>query len=237
MLASACAAPAEVASLRAEQRLLARRLADTRADLHALRTEVSRLRGRIDDLGYRRRLSTGGPAGEEWGSAEGRTPEMPRRSEARAPAAGVRPPGAPPAAAPAPGGPDLAGDLARAEDADFRAGLQYLQRGDSGRAIQSLRRFVSRHPKDGLVPAAQYWIGESYFAQEKYNEAILAYNEILTTWPESDRVPAALLRQAAAFAKLGDRIDARLILQKLISEHPKSPEAARAKAELRALGG
>ena len=47
---------------------------------------------------------------------------------------------------------------------------------------------------------------------------------------------AALLRQGAAFAELGDKIDARLILQKLIQEHPTSPEAARAKRQIAALG-
>ena len=60
----------------------------------------------------------------------------------------------------------------------------------------------------------------------------IAYNEVLVGSPKSDRVPAALLRQASAFAELGDKIDARLILQKLIQEHPSTPEAAR---EIRAL--
>ena len=103
-------------------------------------------------------------------------------------------------------------------------------------AVQTLRGLVNKNPKNEVVPYAQYWIGEAYFSQGKYNESILAYNEVLVGWPKSDRVPAALLRQASAFAELGDKIDARLILQKLISEHPASPEAARAKRQLLALG-
>ena len=59
---------------------------------------------------------------------------------------------------------------------------------------------------------------------------------MLVGFPRSDRVPAALLRQASAFAELGDKIDARVILQKLVSEHPQSPEAAKAKKQLLALG-
>jgi tol-pal system protein YbgF len=94
--------------------------------------------------------------------------------------------------------------------------------------VQSLRGFVNKDPKNELVPGAQYWIGEAYYSQRRYNEAILAYNEILVGWPKSERVPAALLRQAAAFAELGDKIDARLILQKLISDHPGTEEAASA---------
>ena len=41
---------------------------------------------------------------------------------------------------------------------------------------------------------------------------------------------------ADAFADSGDKIDARLILQKLISDHPKSEEAERGRQKLQALG-
>ena len=102
--------------------------------------------------------------------------------------------------------------------------------------MQTLRSLVNKNPKNDVVPYAQYWIGEAYFTQGKYNEAILAYNEVLVGWPKSDRVPAALLRQASAFAELGDKIDARLILQKLISEHPGVAGGGARQAQLLALG-
>jgi tol-pal system protein YbgF len=127
-------------------------------------------------------------------------------------------------------------DMGRSTNEEYRAGLTQYQRGDAQKAVQTLRSAVNKNPKAEFVPYAQYWIGEAYYGQGKYNEAILAYNEVLVGFPKSDRVPAALLRQASAFAELGDKIDARLILQKLVSEHPTSPEAARAKKQLLALG-
>jgi tol-pal system protein YbgF len=131
---------------------------------------------------------------------------------------------------------DLQKDIARGGTDQYREGLQAYQKGDYPKAVQSLRGFVNKDPKNELVPGAQYWIGEAYYSQRRYNEAILAYNEILVGWPKSERVPAALLRQAAAFAELGDKIDARLILQKLISDHPGTEEAASAKRKLLTLG-
>ncbi|MFM7141532.1 MAG: tol-pal system protein YbgF, partial [Alphaproteobacteria bacterium] len=131
---------------------------------------------------------------------------------------------------------DVAKDLARGGSEEYRSGLEAYQRGDYPKAIQLLRGFATKEPKSELVPIARYWIGESYFAQRRYNEAILSYNEILVGAPKSERVPAALLRQAVAFFELGDKIDARLILQKLVADHPGSEEAAAAKRKLLVLG-
>jgi len=44
------------------------------------------------------------------------------------------------------------------------------------------------------------------------------------------------LMLAQAFADSGDKIDARLVLQKLISEHPRSEEAERGRQTLKSIG-
>jgi TolA-binding protein len=48
-------------------------------------------------------------------------------------------------------------------------------------------------------------------------------------------VPAALLKQGFAFAELGEKINARLVLQEVAEKYPNSPEAAKAKLRLKAL--
>jgi TolA-binding protein len=55
-------------------------------------------------------------------------------------------------------------------------------------------------------------------------------------YPKGDKVPAALLTMADAFADSGDKIDARLVLQKLISQYPQAEEAAQARQKLQSLG-
>lgn len=245
LLASGCATEVDVSSLRREQRDLARRLADTRADVEGLRVQVARLRGQLEDRRGRSSPTAATEIEERLRALEASVPLPgeqqpddiwpPPASEFGTTAPPPREPPPPPRAAE---GTTVAveSDFGRSESDEYRAGLQQHQRGDQQKAVQTLRTFVNKNPKNEAVPYAQYWIGEAYFAQGKYNEAILAYNEILVGWPKSERVPAALLRQAAAFAELGDKIDARLILQKLIAEYPGSEEAARAKRQLLALG-
>lgn len=255
LFAAGCVSEADLSSLRKEQRDLARRLADTRADVETLRGQLTRLRSQVEDGGSRPRATAPAPSTDI--EERLRLLESSQSRPADQPPPGSVPPGsefgstAPSAPPPAPAPPSSSApvpladssaavsidlDMGRSTNEEYRAGLTQYQRGDTQKAVQTLRAVVNKNPKNELVPYAQYWIGESYYSQGKYNEAILAYNEVLVGFPKSDRVPAALLRQASAFAELGDKIDARLILQKLVSEHPQSPEAAKAKKQLLALG-
>jgi tol-pal system protein YbgF len=252
-----CAA-ADVSVIRRDQRALARRLADTRADIDALRSEVGRLRGQMQRAGLGGATeavpasayghSSGPPAGWPGGAAATGAGVRSPAPDARWPTGAASAPGPrlserspEPQATAAPGpaaqlGIELRGDMARgAEAAEYREGLEAFQRGDYARSIQSLRNFVSRNRQSEVAPYAHYWIGEAYFAQGKYYEAILAYNEILTSWPENERVPAGKLRQAEAFAASGDVMDARLYLKDLIDNYPGTPEAAEAKRRMRSF--
>lgn len=300
-----CAAQGNTSLLSQQLRLLARRQADSRADLDSLRLEVARLAGRVDRLdggAYSRSTAPGegaatdpyaagstqpggastygqpaadgqaatgygqpanGQAAPGYGSpaangqaapgygqpaGNGQTAPGWAQGAAAGSAAGAWNAGQPsssaqaaPAAA-APGAPvgfaDLNQDLARgASDATFTGGLEALRRGDRDAAIQTLRDYAAKNRDNPLAPYAQFWVGEAQLSGGRYYEAILAYNDLATNWPKSDRVPAAKLRQAEAFAASGDPMDARLYLKELIEKYPGTPEAAEAERRLRSLGG
>jgi tol-pal system protein YbgF len=131
-------------------------------------------------------------------------------------------------------------ELALAKEApevqdEYRNGLRAFQAQQFDNAIQQFRSFQRKYPNSEMADDAQYWIGESYFNQKDYNRAILEFNDVLK-YRKGDRVPAALLRQAQAFLEIGDKTDARLILQKLLNDHPNSEQAQEAKARLQVLG-
>ena len=54
-------------------------------------------------------------------------------------------------------------------------------------------------------------------------------------YPQGDKVPSALLKQGFAFLELGDRVDAKLLLQKVIKEYPHSLQAEIAAKKLKVL--
>ncbi|MBI4517884.1 MAG: outer membrane protein assembly factor BamD [Deltaproteobacteria bacterium] len=74
-------------------------------------------------------------------------------------------------------------------------------------------------------PAMNIQKGEEALAKGDYNRAIIELNDVLLKAPKSQYAPRALYQLARAFELSGDPIDARLIVQKLRSDHPDSPEA------------
>jgi tol-pal system protein YbgF len=117
----------------------------------------------------------------------------------------------------------------------YQRAMQLYRDGQSEQSIQGFRDFLRGNPKSPLADNAQYWIGEAYFAQGDYNRSIIELNEVLLKYPQGDEVPAALLALATAFSTSGDKIDAKLVLQKLISDHPNSEEARIGRQQLQAL--
>ena len=82
---------------------------------------------------------------------------------------------------------------------------------------------------------AHFWIGESYMAAKEYEQAILAYQNVIKQFPKGNKVANAMLRQAAAFLEIKDKTSARLLLKKIIKEHPGTSEAELAKKKLESL--
>ncbi len=117
----------------------------------------------------------------------------------------------------------------------YQRSLQLYRDGQSEQAIAGFRDFLKGNPKSPLADNAQYWIGEAYFAQGDYNRSIIELNEVLLKFPQGDQVPGALLALATAFSTSGDKIDAKLVLQKLISDHPNSEEARIGRQQLQSL--
>jgi tol-pal system protein YbgF len=122
-------------------------------------------------------------------------------------------------------------------DPKYKRGLQLYGQGQSEESIRLLREFLRENPKSDLADNAQFWLGEAYYSQGDYNRSIIELNEVLLKYPQSDQIPGALLALATAFANSGDPIDARLILQKLISDHADTEEAKIGREQLQTLTG
>ena len=82
------------------------------------------------------------------------------------------------------------------------------------------------------MPNAIFWSGDCLYNQKEYEMAILEYQKVVADYPKAPKAPAALLKQALAFEKLGDSQTAEIIYQKIVSEYPKSDQAKTARQRL-----
>jgi tol-pal system protein YbgF len=118
---------------------------------------------------------------------------------------------------------------------DYENAWRALEKKDYRIAINRFKDFLKKNPKSRLAGNAQYWIGECHYALREFDQAILEFDTVRRKYPQGDKVSAALLKQGFAFAELGEKVNARLILQEVVEKYPQSPEAARAKQRLKSL--
>lgn len=240
LVAAGCASRADYEKVRRDQQEMRAMLADTQVS-------VDKLSRRVDTMQTDTKGRSGGPETRE---LERRLSRLEARL-AVLEAGGAQPlpaDGAPVEAAT--GGPpsprtEAAVIQMRREEVrnagggvseQYRRALDLYRQGKSTEAIEQFRQFIrTAGASSDLADDAQYWIGESYYHVQDFNRAIIELNEVLLKYPKGDRVPTALLALATAFADSGDKIDARLLLQKLVSDHPGSEEAAVGRKNLEAL--
>jgi tol-pal system protein YbgF len=120
-------------------------------------------------------------------------------------------------------------------EALYNQGRELFKGGDLAKARELFSRFLEKYPKHELAANARYWLGETYYSEKKFEEAILEYQQVIKDFPGKEKVPAAMLKQALAFRELGDVKSARYILKKLTEDFPLSEEAPIAKEKLKTL--
>jgi len=150
-------------------------------------------------------------------------PPSPSRSASPIPPSTAAVPTPPPVAPP----PVIADD-ARAQT----AALALLKGGKLKDARRKFQELLRRFPTSRLSDDAQYWIGETYYLEKRYDKAILEYDKVVINYAKGDKVPGALLKQGFAFLALGDKASAKQLLNQLVGEYPVSDEAKTARSRL-----
>ncbi len=117
----------------------------------------------------------------------------------------------------------------------YRAGLVELKASKYSQALGQFQTLQHRYPQSSLSEPAEFFAANALYEMGNYDQAILQFNDQTMRFPKGHFTSAALLREARAFMKINDRIDARLTLQKLLSDLPDSPEAPMAKSMMQTL--
>ena len=121
-------------------------------------------------------------------------------------------------------------------DEAYKKAYDQFSKGNIEGAKAGFKKFLEAYPKSKFTENAHYWLGESYFAEKKYEEAILEFDEVIKKYPKGNKVPDALLRQGMAFLEMKDTINAKLILKEVAKRFPKSEQANRARKKLKEIG-
>ena len=156
------------------------------------------------------------------------SPGAPMAPGATPPATGAAGPG--PAASMPSGMPGMSADtLYQNALRDFTGGKYDLSR-------QEFSDYMKNFPANDLASNAQFYLGEIYYAQNDFNNAIASYDTVLTNYPRSFKLGASLYKKGMAELELGLKASAVRDLREVERRFAGSDEARRAQAKLREIG-
>jgi tol-pal system protein YbgF len=114
----------------------------------------------------------------------------------------------------------------------YRSALASFTEEDYQGSILRFEEFVANYPEHDLADNAQYWIGECYYAQKNFDQAVAEFGKVGTHFSSGNKAPAALLKKGLALKEAGKGQDAAAVLGQVVSQYPGSDEASIAENKL-----
>jgi tol-pal system protein YbgF len=151
--------------------------------------------------------------------------ESPRRAPAPKKGAAGREIAPPPRPTVAPVPPPEGNDVRGAAAETYRQSFSNYAAGRFARASDGFETFLSKYPDHEYAGNAQYWLGECFYSEQKYDRAIEAFKRTVERYPQGSKAPDALLKMSAALNHLGQSQHAEAALEALRSRYPDSPAA------------
>ncbi len=118
----------------------------------------------------------------------------------------------------------------------YQSGLRDYNAAHYDLASSEFSDVLHFYPQEDLAGNAQFYLGEIAYKQQKYKEAIKAYNQVLEDFSGNPKAPAAQLRKGYALLQLNQKESGVHELRSLIQRYPQTPEALQARSKLNALG-
>ncbi|MGH6906395.1 MAG: tol-pal system protein YbgF [Aestuariivirga sp.] len=104
-------------------------------------------------------------------------------------------------------------------------------------AEAGFRTFIEKYSDHSLAGSAQYWLGETYYAQSDFRQAAQAFLQGYKQYPKSRRAADSLLKLGISLDRLGQKQQACASYEAVSVEYPKAVEARkRAQAEAKRAG-
>ncbi len=203
------------ATIQRQTEALLKAEADMRLDINSLSSQIAQLQDKLEDTNYRlAQVSQQIAATNQDLKASRTSPALPGA------------PGETPAAATTVADPETL----------YQTSYSDYLRGNYDLAMLGFKQYLEAFPETDLADNAIYWIGECFYRQQKYVDAIAEYDRVLKQYPRSDKTASALLKKGFALLEQGQRKDGVAQLQNVAKSFPASDEANLAKQRLQSLG-
>lgn len=115
----------------------------------------------------------------------------------------------------------------------YESALGLFKAGKYKEAAAAFDKFTKTYPDNDQAPAAQFWLGNSYYAVGDCKQVISSQQKLLAKWPKNGRAPDAMANIANCQAELGQKAESQKTLKDLVAKYPDSKAAGAAKQQLK----
>jgi tol-pal system protein YbgF len=122
----------------------------------------------------------------------------------------------PPGQLPVPGGSDRD---------NYQVAFELLKEERYDMAATAFKQFLIAFPDSELADNAQYWLAESYYASDKFEQALTDFEVVINNYPRSRKVPDALLKMGYCNYSLRRWDAARVMLSRVQADYPETTAA------------
>ena len=235
----------EIARLAADVKAMDAQQAFLVAEIKSLNEQLAKLKSSLDDVETAMRSLRATPVPPESRPIPAPAPPPTPTPAPTPPAPAPTPPAAavpePKPAAPIPAAPASGRTPSSNAEADriFAAALARLRAGDEGQAALEFTEFVAQYPTHPQAAVAQNYIGEAYYRQREYRQAMGEYQKTVDNYTQAAQVSEALLKIGLCQRALGDGASAKATWEQVVKRFPKSDAARQARTLLaaRPVGG
>jgi tol-pal system protein YbgF len=121
-------------------------------------------------------------------------------------------------------------------DTLYSNGLRDITSGKYDLARSEFEDYLKFYADTDLASNAQFYLGEIFYKQKQYVDAVAAYDKVLTNYPKSFKLGPARLRKGMALIELGQKTAGIRELREVIKRYPGSDEDRLARTKLKELG-
>lgn len=115
---------------------------------------------------------------------------------------------------------------------DYANGMKRFKAKEYSSAITLFTRYVQNFPSGRSTKNARFYLADSYYQKQDYQNAILKFEEFKEKHSKDTKIAEALYKQGLSFVSLGKKSDAQLFFNEIVSKYAESSYANKAKAEL-----
>ncbi|MBP2291900.1 tol-pal system protein YbgF [Azospirillum rugosum] len=116
-------------------------------------------------------------------------------------------------------------------DKQYEHAFELLRQSDYDKAEKAFSDFLAKNKGHQLAGNAQYWLGETYYVRNKFQDAAVAFAEGVQKYPKNSKAADNLLKLGMSLEQLNQKKDACTAFNQLINKFPEASASVKRRAD------